>query len=410
MHLSRRDWLALSGGLVVSCARSGRRPGGPDPDALRREIDRLLADTGGPGIACAIVGPGRVWWSGGFGLADREAHRPMRTDTLLNVASVSKTVTATAVMQLWESGRFSLQDDVGRFLPFPLRNPGHPDVPITFEQLLTHRSSIKDGPGYFATYACGDPTLPLDRWLRAYLTPGGEYWDPKANWHDWLPGTVHPPAEASAYSNVGYGVLGYLVEILARQPFAQYCRQRIFGPLGMTASGWYLGEIDVTRHATPYTRVPASLAPEERALLRALTPPGVRSDSLAAGTLVPRCLYSFANYPDGSLRTSASDLARFLAAYLAKGRAGPGRILREATVDTIFSGRHLGQHLCWHVWKLPDGRTLFGHSGGDPGVSTFVGFDPSFQVGVVSLRNWELGGEAATRLTTLLLDAGWAMR
>jgi CubicO group peptidase (beta-lactamase class C family) len=409
MKLDRRSWLAYSGGMLVSLPWVARRRGG-GPDDLRHEIERLLAETGGPGISCAIVGPGKVLWSGGFGLADRETRRPMRTDTLLNVASVSKTVTATAVMQLWEVGRFRLQDDVGRFLPFPLRNPHHPDVPITFEQLLTHRASIKDGPGYFATYACGDPTLSLDRWLRAYLTPGGEYWDAEANWHEWAPGTAHPPAEATAYSNVGYGVLGYLVEILAGRPFPDYCRERIFQPLGMSASGWFLRDIDVARHATPYTRVPASMTPEERLLLRALAPPGARSDSLVPGALVPRCLYSFANYPDGSLRTSADELARFLATYLAKGRFGPTRLLREATVDTIFSREHLGQRLCWHDWKLPDGRALIGHSGGDPGVTTYVGFEPTFQVGVVSLRNWELGGERAARLTTLLLDAGLAMR
>ncbi len=409
MKLDRRRWLALSGGVLASLPLVGRWRRG-DPDSLRREIERLLAETGGPGISCAIVGPGKVLWSGGFGLADREGRRPMRTDTLLNVASVSKTVTATAVMQLWEAGRFRLQDDVGRFLPFPLRNPRHPDVPITFEQLLTHRSSIEDGPGYFATYACGDPTLSLERWLRAYLTPGGEYWDPEANWHEWAPGTIHPPAEATAYSNVGYGVLGYLVEILAGRPFPEYCRERIFQPLGMTASGWLLHDIDVARHATPYTRVPASMTPEDRLLLRALAPPGARSDSLVPGVLVPRCLYSFANYPDGSLRTSADELARFLATYLAKGRFGRTRLLREETIDTIFSHEHLGQRLCWHDWKLPDTRMLIGHSGGDPGVTTYVGFEPTFQVGVVSLRNWELGGEGAARLATLLLDAGLAMR
>jgi CubicO group peptidase (beta-lactamase class C family) len=73
----------------------------------------------------------------------------MLADTLINVGSVAKTVTATAVMQLWEQKQFDLQDDVARYLPFPLRNPHFPDVPITFEPLPTHRSSIRDnGPAY----------------------------------------------------------------------------------------------------------------------------------------------------------------------------------------------------------------------------------------------------------------------
>jgi CubicO group peptidase (beta-lactamase class C family) len=406
--LTRRELLALSGGLLMSLP-SGRRRPTPDPRDLRDEIERLLAETGGPGIACAIVAPGRTLWSDGFGLADRERRLPMRADTLLNVASVSKTVTATAVLQLWEEHRFRLEDDVAGHLSFPIRNPRFPDLPITFEQLLTHRSSIRDGPGYVASYACGDPTLSLKDWLEAYFTPGGRYQDSAANWHDWAPGTAHPPSEEAAYSNVGYGVLGHLVEALAGQPFEAFCRARIFRPLGMGATGWFLREVDVARHATPYTRVPTSLTPELRGLLSALAPTGAPADAPAPGALAARCLYSFPNYPDGSLRTSANDLARFLAAYLAQGRADGGRILEEATIDTMLSGQHFGQHLCWHRWKLPDGRTLIGHSGGDPGVSTYLGFDPSSRIGVVSLRNWELGGEQSARLTTLLLDAGRAM-
>jgi len=194
-------------------------------------------------MACAIVGPGRVRWSKGLGLADVEHQRPMRADTLINIASVSKTVTATAVMQLWEQNRFDLQDDVGRYLPFPLRNPHFPAVPITFEQLLTHRSSIKDNwSTYDRTYVCGDSPLALGEWLTAYFTPGGAYWD-NANWHQWPPGTRNPPAEPRCYSNVGFGVLGYLVELLSQRRFSEFCKERIFRPQGMRHTGWFLREI-----------------------------------------------------------------------------------------------------------------------------------------------------------------------
>src|SRR5206468_3783671 len=119
-----------------------------------RDLDQVLAEARGPGMACAIVGPGQVRWSRGFGLADLERQQPMVADTLINVGSVSKTVTATALMQLWEQNRFGLQDDVARYLPFALRNPRFPEIPITFEQLLTHRSSIKDNwPTYDRTWA-----------------------------------------------------------------------------------------------------------------------------------------------------------------------------------------------------------------------------------------------------------------
>ena len=397
--------LALLGGMLLTkgCAR---RPVTASVDPLRDEVARELARTKGVGMACAIAGPGRVWWSDGFGLADVGHQRPMLADTLINVASVSKTVTATAVMQLWEQKRFDLQGDVARHLPFPLRNPHFPDVPITFEQLLTHRSSIRDnGPAYDRTYVCGDSQVALGEWLKEYFTPGGVYWG-EDNWHQWPPGTANPPPEPQTYSNVGFGVLGYLVELLGRRPFPALCREGIFDPLGMRYTGWLLRDIDVTRHATPYLHVPDHMTAEEVAFYGPLAAPGRDLKSVSPGTLVPLRPYGYANYPDGSLRTSANELARFLAAYLAQGQAYGSRLLEPSTLALMFSGNHFGGHLCWGTRTLPDGRSVILHSGADAGVSSVIAFESSSRVGVVCVRNFKVAKEDNTRLITLLLDAG----
>ena len=97
MNLSRRQLLALLGGMLLTKGCAQGRPAAKS-DSWGREIERALAETNGPGMACAIVGPGRARWSKGLGLADQEQQRPMLADTLINVASVSKTVTATAAM------------------------------------------------------------------------------------------------------------------------------------------------------------------------------------------------------------------------------------------------------------------------------------------------------------------------
>ena len=118
-----------------------------------------------------------------------------------NIGSISKTVVATAVMQLWEKGKFQLDDDVNERLPFAVRSPSHPDTPITYRLLLTHRSGIADSPAYGSSYACGDPSLPLEAWLKAYLTPGGRYYEKEANFHPWKPGEKHTiPTSASGSS------------------------------------------------------------------------------------------------------------------------------------------------------------------------------------------------------------------
>ena len=353
-------------------------------------------------MACAIAGPGRVRWSNGVGLADVEQQRPMRADTLINVASVSKTVTATAVMQLWEQNRFGLRDDAGKHLPFTLRNPHFPEVPVTFEQLLTHRSSIKDNwPMYDRTYVCGDSPVSLGGWLDAYFTPGGAYWG-EGNWHQWPPGTVNPPAEPRCYSNVGFGVLGYLVELLSQRPFSEFCKERIFRPLGMRHTGWFLREIDVARHATPYVRASDQMPGRDARLFR--TASAVDVKSLPSGTLVPLCLYGCADYPDGTLRTSANELAQFVAAYLAQDRVHGSCLLKPETLRVMFSGDHYGRQLCWDARKLPDGRFIILHSGRDPGVTAFAAFEQATHTGVVCVRNFEVNQEDNYRLIALLLD------
>jgi CubicO group peptidase (beta-lactamase class C family) len=290
-----------------------------------------------------------------------------------------------------------------------LRNPHFPDVPITFEQLLTHRSSIRDNEeAYDGTYVCGDSPVALGDWLKGYFTPGGAYWS-EDNWHQWPPGTANPPAEPQSYSNVGFGVVGYLVELLSRRPFPVYCREEIFEPMGMRYTGWLLRDIDVTRHATPYLRLPDQMTPEQVALYGPLAAPGWDLKTTAPGTLLPLRLYSHANYPDGSLRTSANELARFLAAILAQGRAFHGRLLKASTVDLMFSGNHFGGHLCWGTRKLPDGRTVILHSGAELGVTSFIAFEASSRIGVVCVRNFRVTKEDNTRLITLLLEAGHSM-
>ncbi len=403
LNLTRRQFFAVTGGMLLStgCAR---RRAAVESRSLEREMERVLAETRGPGMACAIVHPGRVPWSRGFGLADVERQRPMLPDTLLNVASVSKTVTATAVMQLWEQHRFNLRDAVAKYLPFPLRNPHFPEVPITFEQLLAHRSSIRDDwPRLDRTYVCGDSPVALGEWLKAYFTPEGTA---PSSWYQWSPGTVTPP-EPGGYSNVGFGLLGYLVEVLSQQPFSAFCKERIFTPLGMLDTGWFLREVDVARHATPYVRTSADpMTPNAAELFQVLTPAGIDLKSLPPGSLVPRCLYSSSSYPDGSLRTSANDLARFLGAYLAQGRANGCRLLKAETLGVMFSGSHFGRHLGWSAKTLSDGRSIILHGGLDPGIATCIAFEPSSRLGVVCLRNYEVSKEEIYRSIAVLLDAG----
>ncbi|WP_422931021.1 serine hydrolase domain-containing protein [Singulisphaera sp. PoT] len=339
-----------------------------------------------PGLTACIVKGRKVVWSKGYGWADIEKRRPMDPDaTVQNIGSISKTIVATAIMQLWEKGEFQLDDDVNERLPFAVRNPNHPETPITYRLLLTHRAGIADSLAYGSSYACGDPTLSLEEWLQAYLTPGGRYYSQKDNFHTWKPG------QKRQYSNLGFGLLGFLVERLSKESFPAYTRKNIFTRLEMKRTGWLLSETDLPNHVVPYVAAGKSKADKEELEV-------YRKFKLLAGEVVnepksgdyhPICLYSFPNYPDGGLRTSVNQLARFTLAYMNQGKLGDVSILKPDTVRLMLtpqSATSPEQGICWAT-ETRNGQRHWGHNGSDPGVRTNLSFRVSDGAGVIVFAN-----------------------
>jgi CubicO group peptidase (beta-lactamase class C family) len=390
--LSRRAILTSAGAFIASNLLGCGTDQNDDYGVVDAYIRDVLKSANSPGIAACVVRGDQIDWSAGYGWADIAGKKPMTPDTIQNIASVSKTITATAIMQLWEEKRFGLDDDVGEYFPFPIRNPRFPSTAITIRQLLTHTSSITDGPAYEPSYACGDPTMSLMDWLQAYYDPLGNNYDADNNFLTWMPGTLNPPDKPRAYSNLAFGLLGGLVEITSGQPFADYCQQRIFDPLAMHDTGWFLNDIDEVRHAVPY-----GAAPEPR-LLTASDNENASIDSKYYG----HCLYSFTNYPDGLVRTSINDLSKFLRAYIGFGQFHSARILNESTVQVMLTESHGRQGLCWsRPEHLTGDPTIWGHSGGDPGVSTTMEFSQRHETGVIVFSNfdgWDLVPEVSRKL------------
>jgi CubicO group peptidase (beta-lactamase class C family) len=360
------------------------RAGAPK-DGLDRFIETELQTQHIPGLAACIVKSGRVVWSKGYGWANIEKRVAMSPDdTVQNIGSISKTVVATAVMQLWEKGKFQLDDDVNEFLPFAVRNPFHPDTPLTFRLLLTHRSSIADSPAYGASYACGDPSIPLEKWLQSYFIPGGRYYDKKPNFHPWKPGAKN------SYSNIGFGLLGYLVERTSGESLPDYTKKHIFEPLGMKKTGWFLSGIDAGRHAVPYVPASNSTTSEE---LKAYEKFGILGGEAepdpVSGDYRPLCLYSFPNYSDGALRTSVNQLARLLLAYVNNGSYGGAKLLAADSVRLMLTPQAATtphQGLCWATTQK-NGQRHWGHNGSDPGIRTNMSFRISDGVGAIVFVN-----------------------
>ncbi len=358
---------AAVAGAGVAASASGLVPShAATASDLERFLARKLEGSRCPGLGLAAVYGGKVVWQDGMGLARVEDQQRVRRDTMFMLASISKTVTATALMQVWERGKIDLDADVNDVLPFRVRNPSFPNRPITAQQLLTHTSSIRDNWKVLnGLYVQGDSPIELGTMLERYLVPRRRYYSASKNFSDKAPGSHY------AYSNVGAALIGYLVEAATGVDFARWCETRIFAPLGMADTGWHLRGLDRGRIALPYRR-------------------------LQGGQWKSYGLYGFPDYPDGELRTTAGELATFMAAYA----RGGGPILKSATVDRMLRDQKEPgpwQGLIWYHTAGPGGP-LVGHGGGDFGVTTEMWFRRSDGAGAVVLANGDAyGGYADIR-------------
>lgn len=375
--------VAISVTLAAACASPAPAPGDPDgapppgdPDggtpvpACATDLSGELARLRVPGLSAGIVVDGRLVCTAVAGHADIEADRPVVPDTVFAWASVSKTVTATAAMILRDEGAFALDDDVDDTLPFAVDNPGCPGEPITFRQLLTHTSSIRDNwLIYDQSYVIGDSPIALGDYVRGYLVAGGEYYDAERNFKDRCPGEVWD------YSNIAVGLLGHLVEESAGESFNDFCRRRIFDPLGMDETSFRLADLELAGVAMPYD---------------------------GRSTFEPHGHVGYPTIADGLLRTSVPNLARFLSMFAQRGAYGGERILAEATAEEMRQVQvpelDDTQGLIWFYQPVSGRGELLGHDGDDPGTSSLMFFDPADGDGVLLVANGVWYGPEARRL------------
>ena len=319
-----------------------------------------------PGLSISIAKGGNIVWNNHFGYANINENTLVDENTMFILSSASKTITATALMHLFQQDLFMLNDDVADYLPFDVNHPEYPEVPITFKMLLSHTSGIKDNWN-FMPYYNGDSPLELDYYLNQYFTPGGDFYDSDLNFTDHTPGT------SFSYSNNGVALIGLLVEEISDQSFDEYCIENIFDPLGMDDAYWFLSEIEnLNKVAFPH-----QLAPGLTSSLSVLEN------------------YGYSDYPAGQLRTTSNNLAKFMITFMNNGMYNGIEILNPETIEIMktvhYPNAASDQGLIWYYRYLDEG-TVFGHSGGDLGSSTDMFISFSNDVGVVILSNSSHGG------------------
>jgi CubicO group peptidase (beta-lactamase class C family) len=311
--------------------------GPTDPKEIEVFIDGVMIDQMDanhiPGAVVSVVKDGKMVFAKGYGYSDLENRIPVDPEhTLFRVGSVSKLFVWTAVMQLVEQGKLSLDADINSYLDFKI--PDTYPQPITMRNLLSHTAGFEDN-GYKMYRLQPEELTPLSQYMKTRI-----------------PARVYPPGKFEAYSNYGASLAGYIVERISGLPFTEYTEKYIFSPLGMA-------------HSSFRQPLPANL---------------VSSMSYGYNFYKNQYLKSGFEYvrdfPAGGMSSTATDMAQFMLAHLQNGLLGANRILSEETTQQMHSQLFSpdprlpgmaygfmednlnGQHLLMH-----DGDTTFFNTG-----------------------------------------------
>jgi CubicO group peptidase (beta-lactamase class C family) len=357
--------------------RKAEPPGSPNGE-LDRFIEQRMGEAGIAGLAAAVIVDKQVVWTKGYGFADRARAVPFTPDAVMNIGSISKTFTGAALMHAVQDGKLSLDEDINAYLPFEVVNPHYPNAKITLRHLATHTSGITDRwEIYERTYRFDGTREPLGEFLRSYFVPGEASYS-NDNFVSFRPGTHRE------YSNIGAALAGYIVELAVGEALNAYTKRHFFAPLRMANTGWFLSEIAPGKHATLY----------------------VAQD----GITIPITTYELTTYPDGGVRTSVSDLAKFFIALLNDGEYAGTRILAKESAQEMLRFQYTEANKPDNVnlanedsensgifWGTRFDVTRIGHNGSDPGVRTMMLSNLAKEVGVILFANTSLSGEDMLR-------------
>jgi CubicO group peptidase (beta-lactamase class C family)/ketosteroid isomerase-like protein len=311
-----------------------------------------------PGAVVTVVSGGRVIFSKGYGLADRETRRPMTDSTIMRIGSISKVMTAVAVAQLADRGRVHLDSGVNRYLR-DLRIRSRYRTPTTVRHLLTHTAALDEiRPGPLADGQ--DSVQPLRDYLRPRLVQ------------------YAPPGAATAYSTYGMALAGVIVEDVSGFPFERYLVDSIWRPLGMTRTSITVPDALRSQTATPYD---------------------VQGDSAVRA---PWEWYH--TTPASSVNSTVRDMARFMVAQLG-GRSAilSERMTREMQREQVTMHPMLpGYGLGWQQIRRASAPGVQ-HGGDVAGFSSLMTLIPGRNLGVFVASHRE-GSDLRYTVTRAVLD------
>jgi D-alanyl-D-alanine carboxypeptidase len=368
--------------LVGACSCWHALPEQLSENVTRTELESYLTglvESGNPpGLTLIVVKDGKIIYEKGFGWADEPREIASTPETVYHWWSLTKIVTAIAVLQLQEQGKLQLEDSVTKYLPyFNVRYPSAYSKQVTIQQLLTHSSGLPDAGFRIIGWIHHDgessvnQTALITKVLPDYSTLEFE------------------PGEHAQYTNIGYMVLGAIIEEVTGQTYEDYIRKQILEPLAMQHSDFLY-----TKEMEPHE------AAGSHPVFNVMTPllpfvAGSYIREISGKQVWLERVYNDQTPPTG-LIGSASDAARLVAAYMNGGELDGRRILSSASIFRMTHDGHCirandtTKNRCQGIgWQIYDrnGELTLRHSGGGPGFSTELQLCPDKKLGFVLFTN-----------------------
>lgn len=333
-------------------------------EQFNKDVAAIMELNNNVGLALVAVNNGEVVFNGTFGYNNLEEKEPLEKDDIFRIASISKSFCATAVMQLVEQGKLSLDQDVSELVGFEVRNPNFPDKVITVKMLLSHTASMSDANGYFS--------------LNAINPDSSATW--KQAWNNYAPETGYE------YCNLGFNTLGTIVERISGERYDQYIVNHILNPIGVYG-GYEVLSLDSTKFVNIYTwdeengkyiHKPAAYATREKDI-----------ENYVFGVSTP--VFS----PTGGLKISAQDLAQVMKMHMNLGTAENGNKIiskesSEAMQSIVAPKTDEGDAYGFAIRtsnQLLDGHTMIGHTGSAYGVYTSMFWNKERDFGFIVMTN-----------------------
>ncbi|WP_293783563.1 serine hydrolase [uncultured Pedobacter sp.] len=311
------------------------------------------------GASVAVVKDGRIIYSHSFGLKDLAQQLPLTNQDIFRIASISKSFSATAIMQLVEAGKISLDDDFGDLVGFKIRNPKFPDQKITLKMALSHTSSLNDSQGYLNFDVINPDKNP--NWAKCY--------------NDDAPGSKFD------YCNLNFNLAGAVIEKKSGERFDNYVKNHILKPLGLYA-GYCVDSLDSTRFVSLY---------EYR--------PDTKTYTLSPTAYAPR-RSEIANYvmgystpifsPTGGMKISAIDLAKYMIMHMNYGKSNGVKIMTRKSAKLMQTALTPEEGYGLAISTADDlipGVKLKGHTGSAYGLHSTMFFNPKEKFGFVIITN-----------------------